>query len=140
MDNGFEPKILAFCCNWCAYAGADLAGTSRYKYPANVLILRVLCSGRVDPGFVLKAFEKGMDGVLIGGCHIGDCHYISGNKKAEKRVEMLKKMLRTIGIEEGRLRLEWVSAAEGKRFAGVIEDFVNELKELGPFNIGGKEK
>jgi F420-non-reducing hydrogenase iron-sulfur subunit len=136
-DNGFEPKILAFCCNWCSYAGADLAGTSRYKYPANVLILRVLCSGRVDPGFVLKAFEKGMDGVLIAGCHIGDCHYISGNMKAEERVKMIRSLLKTIGIEDGRLRLEWVSASEGKRFAKVIEDFVDTLKELGPINIGG---
>lgn len=136
-DNGFEPKILAFCCNWCSYAGADLAGTSRYKYPPNVLILRVLCSGRVDPGFVLKAFEKGMDGVLIAGCHIGDCHYISGNVKAEERVKMTRLLLKTIGIEDERLRLEWVSASEGKRFAKVIEDFVEILKELGPINIGG---
>ena len=140
MNNGFEPRILAFCCNWCAYAGADLAGTSRYKYPPNVLILRVLCSGRVDPGFVLKAFEKGIDGVLIAGCHIGDCHYISGNEKAEQRVAMLKDMLRTLGIDEKRLRLEWVSAAEGKRFAGVIDDFVNELKELGPLKAGGETR
>jgi F420-non-reducing hydrogenase iron-sulfur subunit len=136
-NNGFEPKILAFCCNWCSYASADLAGTSRYKYPANVLILRVLCSGRVDPGFVLKAFEKGMDGVLIAGCHIGDCHYISGNVKAEERVKMIRSLLKTIGIEDKRLRLEWVSASEGKRFAKVIEDFVDTLKELGPINIGG---
>jgi F420-non-reducing hydrogenase iron-sulfur subunit len=137
-DNGFEPKILAFCCNWCSYAGADLAGTSRYKYPANVLILRVLCSGRVDPGFVLKAFEKGMDGVLIAGCHIGDCHYISGNVKAEERVKMIRSLLKTMGIEDERLRLEWVSASEGKRFAKVIEDFVDTLKGIGPINIGGE--
>jgi len=137
MDNGFEPKILAFCCNWCAYAGADLAGTSRYQYPSNVLILRVLCSGRVDPGFVLKAFEKGMDGVLIAGCHHGDCHYISGNLKAEEGVKMLRALLHTLGVEDGRLRLEWVSASEGKRFAQVIDDFVKNLRDLGPINIGG---
>ena len=138
-DNGFEPKILAFCCNWCAYAGADLAGTSRYKYPPNVIILRVLCSGRVDPGFVLKAFEKGMDGVLIAGCHPGDCHYISGNVKAEERVKMIRSLLHTLGIEDKRLRLEWVSASEGKRFAQVIDDFVNTLQGLGPIAIGGNK-
>ena len=135
--NGFEPKVAAFCCNWCAYAGADLAGTSRYQYPSNVLILRVLCSGRVDPGFVLRAFEKGVDGVLISGCHPGDCHYISGNLKAEKWIEMLRSLIHTLGIEEERLRLEWVSASEGKRFAQVIEDFVTTLKGLGPFKNGG---
>jgi F420-non-reducing hydrogenase iron-sulfur subunit len=137
MENGFEPKIAAFCCNWCAYAGADLAGISRFQYPSNVLIMRVLCSGMTDPGFVLRALEKGMDGVLIAGCHPGDCHYISGNLKAEGRVETLKSLLHTLGIEEERFRLEWISASEGKRFASVIEDFVKTLKTLGPLN-GGK--
>jgi F420-non-reducing hydrogenase iron-sulfur subunit len=143
MDNGFEPKIAAFCCNWCAYAGADLAGISRFQYPSNVLIMRVLCSGMTDPGFVLRALEKGMDGVLIAGCHPGDCHYISGNLKAEGRMDILKSLLHTLGIEEERFRLEWISASEGKRFASVIEDFVKTLKTLGPLNgskNGGGEK
>jgi len=135
-DGGFEPKILAFCCNWCSYADADLAGTSRHQYPPNVLILRVPCSGRVDPGFVLKAFEKGTDGVLITGCHPGDCHYISGNTKVEGRVEMLKNLMRTLGIEEARLRLEWISATEGGKFASLIDEFVNAMRALGPFGRG----
>jgi len=128
----FEPKIVAFLCNWCAYAGADMAGTSRIKYPANVVPIRVMCSGRVDPEFVLDAFEKGADGVFIGGCHPGDCHYVSGNYRTRKRVIMMKKLLQEMGINPARLRLEWVSATEGKKFATVIEEFVNEIKELGP--------
>lgn len=128
----FEPKIVAFLCNWCAYAGADMAGTSRIKYPANVVPIRVMCSGRVDPEFVLDAFEKGADGVFIGGCHPGDCHYVSGNYRTRKRVIMMKKLLQEMGINPVRLRLEWVSATEGKKFATVIEEFVNEIKELGP--------
>ena len=128
----FEPKIVAFLCNWCAYAGADMAGTSRIKYPANVVPIRVMCSGRVDPEFVLDAFEKGADGVFIGGCHPGDCHYVSGNYRTRKRVIMMKKLLEEMGINPARLRLEWVSATEGKKFATVIEEFVNEIKELGP--------
>ncbi|HHF55446.1 MAG TPA: hydrogenase iron-sulfur subunit [Thermoplasmatales archaeon] len=129
---GFEPEIVAFLCNWCAYAGADMAGTSRLKYPANVVPIKVMCSGRVDPEFVLEAFEKGADGVFIGGCHPGDCHYVNGNIRTRRRVEMLKKLLEQMGINPRRLRLEWVSATEGAKFARVIKEFVEEIKELGP--------
>jgi len=135
--NGFEPRIVAFLCRWCAYAGADLAGTSRIKYPPNILPIRVPCSGRVDPAWVLRAFERGADGVFIGGCHPGDCHYVSGNYKARRRVTLLKKMLPQLGIEPERLRLEWISATEGKRFAEAVEKFVEELKALGPIGTGG---
>jgi F420-non-reducing hydrogenase iron-sulfur subunit len=128
----FEPKIVAFLCNWCAYAGADMAGTSRLKYPANVVPIKVMCSGRVDPEFIIDAFEKGADGVFIGGCHPGDCHYVNGNYRTRRRVKMMKKLLEEMGINPKRLRLEWVSATEGQKFSRVIEDFVNEIKELGP--------
>jgi len=130
--NGFEPKILAFTCNWCSYAAADLAGTSRIHYPPNVRMIRVMCSGMVDPVYVLKAFETGFDGVLIAGCHIGDCHYVSGNVRAQDRVARLRRLLQTLGLEEERLRLEWISAAEGGIFAETIEKYVGQLKELGP--------
>ncbi len=134
MDgNGFEPKILAFCCNWCSYAGADLAGTSRIQYAPNVRVIRVMCSGRVDPTFILKAFEKGIDGVLVLGCHPGDCHYIAGNYKAARRMPLLRKMLEQLGIEPERLRLDWVSAAEGDKFASVINEMTDTIKKLGPF-------
>lgn len=128
----FEPKIVAFLCNWCAYAGADMAGTSRLKYPANVVPIRVMCSGRVDAEFIINAFEEGADGVFIGGCHPGDCHYVSGNYRARRRVKMMKKLLSQMGINEKRLRLEWISATEGKKFATVLEEFVDEIKKLGP--------
>ena len=131
MEN-FEPKIVAFLCNWCSYAGADLAGTSRIQYAPNVRAIRVMCSGRVSPTFILKAFSMGADGVLIGGCHFGDCHYIEGNYKAARRIALLKKMLRQLGIKEERLWLEQVSAAEGSLFAQVINDMTAKLKELGP--------
>jgi len=130
--NGFEPKIVAFTCNWCSYAAADLAGTSRIHYPPNVRTVRVMCSGMVDPIFVLRALETGFDGVLIAGCHFGDCHYVSGNVKAQDRVESLRKLLYTLGLEEERLKLEWISAAEGGIFAETIEKYVDRLKELGP--------
>ncbi len=130
--NGREPRIVAFLCRWCSYAGADLAGTSRIKYPPNIIPIRVPCSGRVDPAWVLRAFERGADGVFIGGCHPGDCHYVSGNYKARRRVTLLKKLLPQLGIDPQRLRLEWISATEGKRFAEVVTEFVEELKELGP--------
>jgi F420-non-reducing hydrogenase iron-sulfur subunit len=130
--NGFEPKIVAFTCNWCSYAAADLAGTSRIHDPPNVRTVRVMCSGMVDPIFVLRALETGFDGVLIAGCHFGDCHYVSGNVKAQDRVESLRKLLYTLGLEEERLRLEWISAAEGGIFAETIEEYVGRLKELGP--------
>ena len=131
-ENGFEPRIVAFTCNWCSYAAADLAGTSRIHYPPNVRTVRVMCSGMVDPIFVLRALETGFDGVLIAGCHFGDCHYVSGNVKAQDRVESLRKLLYTLGLEEERLRLEWISAAEGGIFAETIEKYVVRLKELGP--------
>jgi len=128
----FEPKIVAFLCNWCAYAGADLAGVMRLKYPANIIPIRVLCSGRIDPEFILHAFKNGADGVLIGGCHPGDCHYIKGNYHARRRILLTKKLLKEMGINEKRLRLEWVSATEGRRFANVVSQFVEEIKKLGP--------
>ena len=139
MDrNGFEPLILGFACNWCTYAGADLAGTSRIQYPPNLRMIRVMCSGRVDPTFILKAFSRGVDGVLIGGCHPGDCHYMEGNYKAQRRIHMLRKMLSDFGIEPERLKLEWVSASEGARFAQVVTDFTKTLKELGPLKKDAK--
>lgn len=128
----FEPKIVAFTCNWCSYAAADLAGTSRISYPANVELIRVMCTGMVDPIYVLRAFELGFDGVLIAGCHPGDCHYISGNLKAEERVKTLRRLISTLGLEDERLRLEWCSTAEGEKFAKVIKELVVQLKKLGP--------
>jgi len=128
----FEPKIIAFLCNWCAYAGADMAGTSRLKYPANVVPIKVMCSGRIDPEFVIDAFEKGADGIFIGGCHPGDCHYVNGNIRTRRRVAMMKKLLEQMGINPRRLRLEWISATEGAKFAKVMEEFVNEIREIGP--------
>lgn len=129
----FEPKIVGFLCNWCSYAGADLAGTSRVKYAPNVRVIRVMCSGRVEPTFVLKAFKEGADGVLICGCHPGDCHYLEGNYKIARRIPLLKKMLSQFGIEEERVRLEWVSAAEGDKFASIVNDMTKKVRELGPF-------
>jgi F420-non-reducing hydrogenase iron-sulfur subunit len=138
----FEPKILGLLCNWCSYAGADLAGTSRKKYAPNVRVVRVMCSGRVDPTFVLKAFQVGADGVLICGCHPGDCHYSEGNHKVARRIPLLKKMLAQLGIEEQRVRLEWVSASEGERFASIVNEMTEQIRELGPFrhNEGGKNE
>ncbi len=131
----FEPKIVAFFCNWCTYLAADLAGTSRMKYAPNTRVVRVMCSGRVDPQFILEAFAKGADGVLIGGCHPGDCHYQEGNYKALRRFYVLKKMVREMGIEEDRLRLEWISAAEGERVKVVVNDMVAKIRALGPLKI-----
>jgi F420-non-reducing hydrogenase iron-sulfur subunit len=128
----FEPNIVAFLCNWCSYAGADLAGTSRIGYPPNVKIIRVMCSGRVNPMFVVNALQQGADGVLIGGCHPGDCHYIQGNYLARRRITVLKKLLEHLGIEEQRVRMTWVSAAEGKKFADVIKEVTEDIKKLGP--------
>ena len=131
----FEPNILAFCCNWCSYAGADLAGVSRFQYPPNIRIIRVMCSGRVDPSFVLKSLNNGADGIIVTGCHIGDCHYISGNEYTKDRFERLFKIIiNQLGVNEKRVRLEWVSASEGKRFAEVITEFTNTIKKLGPLN------
>jgi len=131
-EGQFEPLIVAFCCNWCAYAGADLAGTSRIQYPTNIRIVRVMCSGRVEPAIVLEALEGGVDGVLIAGCHPGDCHYLEGNYYAELRFKALRELLRLSGLEPGRLRLEWISASEGKKFAQVVSEFVEQLRALGP--------
>ena len=128
----FEPLIIAFCCNWCSYAGADLAGTSRFEYPPNVRVIRVMCSGRMDPTFILSAFRWGADGVLITGCHPGDCHYVKGNYMMERRFEFLKEALSHLGIEQDRVRLEWISAGEGEKFAALIRDAVMRIRKLGP--------
>jgi F420-non-reducing hydrogenase iron-sulfur subunit len=128
----FVPKILTFACNWCSYAGADLAGISRKQYPSNIRIIRVMCSGRVEPIFVLSALEQGADGVLITGCHLGDCHYKSGNNNAEIMVGKTKELLSTLGIGDNRLRLEWISASEGQKFAEVVKDFTGTLQNMGP--------
>jgi len=129
----FEPKIIGFLCNWCSYAGADLAGVSRIQYPPSIRIIRVMCSSRVDPTFILEAFKDGADGVLVAGCHLpSDCHYLSGNFKALRRITLLKKVLQDFGIEPERVRLEWVSASEGDRFAAIVRDMVDGIKKLGP--------
>ena len=133
IDN-WEPKIVAFLCNWCSYAGADLAGVSRTQYPSNIRVIRVPCSGRVDPFYIIKALQNGIDGVLVSGCHPGDCHYISGNLIARRKFALLKSFLEYIGIEPERVQFSWVSAAEGGRFAQIIEKVTREVKELGPIN------
>ena len=128
----FEPNILAFCCNWCSYAGADLAGVSRLQYPHNVKIIRVMCSGRIEPSFILDAIESGVDGVLVTGCHIGDCHYVSGNEKAEKRTKMITELLDILGVGSDRFRLEWISASEASKFAQTMNEFTEHITQLGP--------
>jgi len=134
----FEPKIIGFLCNWCAYAGADLAGVSRFQYPPNIRIVRVMCSGRVDASFILEALKDGADGVLVAGCHLpSDCHYISGNFKALRRIKLLKRVLEQFGIEPERVRLEWISASEGDKFAAVVKDMVEQIKKLGPNPLKG---
>ena len=132
MEDVFEPKIIAFCCNWCSYAGADLAGTSRLQYPPNVRIIRVMCSGMVHPNLVIESLTKGADGVIICGCHPGDCHYLEGNLKTEKRAEAIYLLLEDFGLEPERFRLEWISASEGNRFAEVMTEAVKQVRELGP--------
>ncbi|MFQ6000651.1 MAG: hydrogenase iron-sulfur subunit [Anaerolineae bacterium] len=132
MNEDFEPKIVAFLCNWCAYTGADLAGTSRIQYPPNVRIIRMMCSGAVDPVYVIKPLLDGADGVLIGGCHPGDCHYQEGNYKARRRVAILKNILRQMGFDEERIWLRWISASEGQVFAETVTEMVETLKEKGP--------
>ena len=136
--NEWQPRIVAFFCNWCTYTAADLAGVSRMKYAPNARIIRLMCSGRVDPQFVLDAFAKGADGVLIGGCHPGDCHYAEGNFKMLRRFQLLKRTLLDLGIEQDRLRLEWISAAEGEKVKTVINDMVEKVKALGPLNLPGR--
>jgi len=131
-DAKFEPSIVAFCCNWCSYAGADLAGVSRMQYPPNARIIRVMCSGRVEPYFIFKALELGADGVLVAGCHIGDCHYISGNEEAEKRMAMTAEVLDKLGLGRDRMRLEWISASEGQKFASTMKEFTEQIRKLGP--------
>lgn len=131
----YEPKILGLLCNWCSYTGADLAGTSRIQYPPNIRVVRVMCSARVDPTFVLDALAKGADGVLICGCHPGDCHYSEGNYKAMRRFALLKQLLKAYGVENERLRLEWVSASEGQRFADIVSDMTERVRALGPSRI-----
>ena len=131
-EETFEPVIVGFCCNWCSYAGADLAGVSRQQYPPNLRIIRVMCSGMVHPNLVIDALTKGADGVLICGCHIGDCHYLDGNVKAENRKEAIELMLEDFGVEPERFRLEWISASEGPRFAEVIREMTESVRALGP--------
>lgn len=133
-EETFEPKIVAFLCNWCSYRAADLAGTSRLKYQPNVRMLRVMCSGRVDPAFVMKAFSLGADGVMIAGCHPGECHYIEQNYKTMRRFALLRHTLRSIGIEDQRVRLQWASAAEGSRLAAAIDEMIEQVRALGPLN------
>ncbi len=138
----FEPKIVGILCNWCSYTGADLAGTARIPYAPNIRIVRVMCSGRVDPTFVLKALQCGADGVLIAGCHPGDCHYQTGNYKTMRRQALLLRVLGQLGVEPQRVRLEWVSASEGERFAGIVNEMTEEVRALGPFarsNGGGRQ-
>lgn len=132
MSEPFEPKIVLFACNWCTYAALDLAGTSRMKYPPNFLVIKVMCSGRVDPQFILEAFRNGADGVLVAGCHPGDCHYIEGNYKALRRITMIRRILDRFGIERERLRLEWISASEAAKFVKVANEMVDQIKALGP--------
>jgi len=132
---GWEPKIVAFFCNWCTYTGADLAGISRMSYEPNVRIIRLMCSGRLDPQFVMKAFREGADGVLIGGCHPGDCHYQEGNYKALRRFTLLKTMLKQFGIEDERLRLEWISASEGDKLQKVMNEMVKQVRSVGPLHL-----
>jgi F420-non-reducing hydrogenase iron-sulfur subunit len=131
----FEPKIIGFLCNWCSYTGADLAGVSRIKSAPNVRVVRTMCSGRVDPAFILKAFQLGADGVVVMGCHLGDCHYQEGNYKTVRRIPFLKRLIGQFGIDPRRLRLEWVSASEGDRFAHVVNTFTEEIRALGPLKL-----
>lgn len=132
QESPWEPELLGFLCRWCSYAGADLAGTSRRKYPANVRVIRVPCSGRVDPLFILKALRLGFDGVLVSGCHPGDCHYQTGNYYARRRIAITKKFLEYMGVESQRVQAGWVSASEGQKFAEVVTEVTKELKEIGP--------
>ncbi|MCW3981910.1 MAG: hydrogenase iron-sulfur subunit [Candidatus Bathyarchaeota archaeon] len=132
LKESFEPDILGFLCNWCSYAGADLAGVSRFQYPPNLRIIRVMCSARVDPTIVLEAFFRGLDGVMILGCHLGDCHYMTGNYYTERRIKTTKKVLKNIGLSPERLVVDWVSAAEGERFATLVKDSTDRLRKLGP--------
>ena len=139
-DNTFEPKIVAFLCNWCSYAGADLAGVSRFQYPPNVRVIRVPCSGRINPLYVIRALQEGVDGVLVSGCHPGDCHYISGNLVAKRKFVVMKRFLGYLGIEPERVQFSWVSASEGSRFADLITKVVEDVRKIGPAKKLVKEK
>ena len=135
MKMSFEPRILGIACNWCTYTGADLAGTTRLQYPQNVRVVRVMCSSRINPSFIFKAFQLGADGVLVGGCHPGDCHYQEGNYRCLRRYHLLQKYLKQVGIESERLKLEWISASEGKQFADLVNSFTETIRDLGPCKI-----
>lgn len=134
----FQPRLVAFFCNWCTYTAADLAGVSRLKYSSHIRVIRLMCSGRVDPQFVVEALRRGADGVLIGGCHPGDCHYVEGNYKMLRRFSMLQRMLQEMGIEPERVRLEWISAAEGEKVKRVVNEMVEQVRKLGPLGIPQK--
>jgi len=134
-EKGFEPKIVAFFCNWCSYSGADLAGVSRLQSSPNIRVIRTMCSGRVDPAMIMRAFELGADGVLVGGCHFGDCHYLEGNFKTMRRIELMQMVLKRFGIDEQRLRLEWISASEAEKYARVTFEFTEQVRELGPLTL-----
>ncbi len=138
--DGWKPKILGIVCNWCSYAGADLAGSARTQYPPDIRIVRMMCSGRLDPLFIMKAFVDGADGVLVSGCHFGDCHYLEGNYKSAKRMFLLKSVLKDLGVEDKRLRMTFVSASEGAKWAKVVEDVVKTINDLGPSPIKGMMK
>ncbi|MHA1268481.1 MAG: hydrogenase iron-sulfur subunit [Candidatus Helarchaeota archaeon] len=140
LESEWEPKIIAYLCNWCSYAGADLAGVSRIQYPPNIRIVRVPCSGRISPFFIIKSLQQGWDGILISGCHPGDCHYISGNLVARRRFGVINDILNFFGIEPGRVSFTWVSAAEGQRFANIVKKVVSKVKELGPNNRFNKSE
>ena len=131
-EEKFEPRIIVFCCNWCSYAGADLAGVSRLQMPPHFRVIRVMCSARVDPEFVLRAFQMGADGVLVAGCHPADCHYIGGNYRTRRRIALLRILLQQFGFDPGRLKLEWISAGEGEKFQKTIVEFTDTVNELGP--------
>lgn len=137
--SSFEPKIVAFLCNWCSYAGADLAGVSRFQYPPNIRVIRVPCSGRINPLYIIKTLQNGVDGVLVSGCHPGDCHYISGNLLARRKFAIMKKYLDYLGIEPERVQFSWVSAAEGGRFAKIIEKVTDDIRKIGPLTYFKKD-
>ena len=140
LSMAYEPKILSFLCNWCAYAGADLAGISRFQYPPNTRVIRVMCSGRVDPLFIPKTFLAGFDGVMVLGCHPGDCHYLTGNFQAERKINLTQKLFEMAGSGSERILLDWVSAGEGERFAQVVRQFVEKIRGLGPFSLDHEKK
>lgn len=136
----FTPNIVGFACQWCTYAGADLAGNLRAKYPTSIKLIKVPCSGRIKPEYIMEAFAQGADGVLVGGCHFGDCHYKDGNYKTKNRLDMLSQMIEEMGFDKRRFRREWISGAEGQRFADVVTEFTNELIELGPNPLKGGDE